>query len=141
MGQKLTGRRPNRGVVAVIQRDIRYLVIRRSQTVSAPGAFCFPGGGIEKGESESAALVRELAEELAITGSQPIRRVWTSRTPRGVELFWWIATIPRDAPLIANPDEVSEVHWWSIEQMIDCPALLTTNREFLAKIACGSITL
>jgi 8-oxo-dGTP pyrophosphatase MutT (NUDIX family) len=48
-----------RGVVAVVLRDERFLVIRRAAGVVAPGAFCFPGGGVEGDESETQALVRE----------------------------------------------------------------------------------
>jgi 8-oxo-dGTP pyrophosphatase MutT (NUDIX family) len=35
------------GSIAVIRRGEQFLVIRRSQTVAAPGMYCFPGGGIE----------------------------------------------------------------------------------------------
>ena len=34
-----------RGVVGVIFRGDRLLVIRRSMTVAAPGLLCLPGGG------------------------------------------------------------------------------------------------
>ena len=37
-----------RGVVGVIFREDRLLVIRRSLTVVAPGLLCLPGGGIEE---------------------------------------------------------------------------------------------
>jgi len=50
-------------VVAVILRGERFLVICRSQQVRAPGMYCFPGGGIEPGETEEQALRRELLEE------------------------------------------------------------------------------
>ncbi len=45
-----------RGVVAVVMRGDRFLTIRRSAEVLAPGKYCFPGGGIEAGETEVAAL-------------------------------------------------------------------------------------
>ena len=54
-----------RGVVAVVVREARLLVVRRSALVEAPRAYCFPGGGIEPGETESEALRREMVEELA----------------------------------------------------------------------------
>jgi hypothetical protein len=44
-----------RGVIAVVTRGDRFLVIRRSATVAAPRKFCFPGGGIEGTESEPEA--------------------------------------------------------------------------------------
>ena len=56
----------HRGVVAVVLRGDRFLVIRRSQVVRAPGMHCFPGGSIEAGESESDAVRREMLEELAL---------------------------------------------------------------------------
>ena len=78
-----------RGAVAVVIRDARFLVIRRSAQVVASGAFCFPGGGIEAGESEEQALVREFQEELG-AAVRPVRCIWTSITRWHVELAWWL---------------------------------------------------
>ena len=69
-----------RGAVAVIRRGQQFLVICRSQSVAAPGAYCFPGGTIEAGETEREALVRELQEELNLT-VEPVCRLWSSITP------------------------------------------------------------
>ena len=52
-----------RGAVAVVMRKDRFLVIRRSAVVRAPGAFCFPGGGIEDTESEVEAALTLLLED------------------------------------------------------------------------------
>lgn len=120
------------GVIAVIMREDRFLTIRRSQKVSAPGAFCFPGGGIEPGETEQQALVRELQEELDIAAAAPLRRLWTSVTPRRVHLAWWAAQIDTDVVPRPNPAEVSECFWWTADEMDQCEALLVSNREFLA---------
>ena len=56
----------HRGVVAVVVRDGRFLVIRRSNRVVAPGMICFPGGGVEADESEEETLIREIREELGV---------------------------------------------------------------------------
>ncbi len=50
---------------ALIDGDGRVLVQRRRDGVHA-GLWEFPGGKLEPGETPAAALVRELAEELAI---------------------------------------------------------------------------
>jgi len=63
-----------RGVVAVIQRANRYLVIRRAAKVIAPGRLCFPGGGVEPGESERQTLIREMEEELGVV-AEPVEKI------------------------------------------------------------------
>jgi 8-oxo-dGTP diphosphatase len=59
---------PSRIVVAgVVVRDGAVLAARRTYPAQAAGHWECPGGKVEPGESEPAALVRELAEELGIT--------------------------------------------------------------------------
>jgi 8-oxo-dGTP diphosphatase len=53
-----------RVVAAVVRRDGRILVTRRPAGGSRPGLWEFPGGKVEPGESEPAALEREIREEL-----------------------------------------------------------------------------
>ena len=132
--------RPRRGVVAVIVRGQTLLVIRRAQGIAAPGKYCFPGGGIEQGESEEQALVRELQEELGAS-VQPLRRLWDSVTPWGVELAWWLAELDERAILVANPAEVAASHWLTIAEMEALEELLESNREFLRRIRAGAIEL
>jgi (d)CTP diphosphatase len=129
-----------RGVVAVIARANRLLVIRRSQKVAAPGAFCFPGGGIEGDESEQQALVRELREELGVA-IHPQRRLWESVTPWRVHLAWWLAELPASSALVANADEVESFHWHTADEMLALAELLESNRQFLAALARGEFTL
>ena len=119
------------GVVAVILRKDRFLVIRRSQFVRAPGRFCFPGGGILPGEEETTALERELQEELNVS-IQPVRRLWTSVTPWGVSLAWWLAGLSEELTPNPNAQEVESVHWLSSEEILALPELLESNRDFLA---------
>ena len=51
-------------VAAVILRDDRYLVTRRQKGVHLEGYWEFPGGKVDPGETDEAALVREIREEL-----------------------------------------------------------------------------
>lgn len=119
------------GVVAVIVRDARLLVIRRSRIVRSPGKYCFPGGGVEPGESETDALRREVREELDVP-VEPIRRLWRSVTPSGVRLAWWAAELTTDAVPVAAPAEVESFCWLTVEQMLALRELLESNRQFLA---------
>jgi 8-oxo-dGTP diphosphatase len=55
-------------VAAAVERDGRVLVVRRAPGQKLEGKWEFPGGKVEPGESEEAALEREILEELGVTG-------------------------------------------------------------------------
>jgi 8-oxo-dGTP diphosphatase len=129
-----------RGVVAVVVRHGRILVIRRSRSVVAPRAFCLPGGAIEGGESEKEALVREFREELGAT-IRPERRLWETMTAWHVYLSWWLSRLDPDARLVPNPAEVESVHWFTPDEMARLPNLLEGNQRFLVALAEGEIDL
>lgn len=129
-----------RGAVAVIVRDGRLLVIERSQHVRAPGMFCFPGGAVEQGESEEAAIRRELWEELAVE-VRPVARLWQSVTPWGVELGWWEAQLDPVAEPRPHEAEVASFHWLTAAELRAQPKLLESNHHFLDALARGDFSL
>lgn len=51
----------------IVNKDNHVLCALRSQSMSLPGLWEFPGGKIEPGEEPKDALVRELQEELNCT--------------------------------------------------------------------------
>jgi 8-oxo-dGTP diphosphatase len=55
-------------VAGIFERDGRILICRRTARQSHPLKWEFPGGKVETGETPHQALVRELEEELAVTG-------------------------------------------------------------------------
>lgn len=128
------------GVVAVIYREGKLLLIRRAKNVAAPGKYCFPGGAIEAGETEEAALVRELREELGVE-VEPVQRLWESLTPWGVHLRWWKARLASDTRFIPDPNEVAEVLWMKPEDIVGARELLDSNRQFMEKVLSGEIRL
>jgi 8-oxo-dGTP diphosphatase len=56
-------------VAAILEREGRILICRRTPEQSHPLKWEFPGGKVEPGESPAEALARELEEELGITGA------------------------------------------------------------------------
>jgi 8-oxo-dGTP diphosphatase len=55
-------------VAAAVVKGDRVLVVRRAPGQKLEGKWEFPGGKVEAGETERAALSRELREELSILG-------------------------------------------------------------------------
>lgn len=54
-------------VVCIIEKEGKYLFLKRTHTGLADGFYMFPGGHVEQGESVIHAMVREMKEELGIT--------------------------------------------------------------------------
>jgi 8-oxo-dGTP diphosphatase len=55
-----------RVVAAVIERDGRYLITQRRPTAVLPLLWEFPGGRVEGGETDAAALRREVRHRLGV---------------------------------------------------------------------------
>jgi 8-oxo-dGTP diphosphatase len=128
------------GAVAVITQEERLLVIRRSQNVIAPGMYCFPGGGIEPGESEEQAVIRELQEELGCE-VRPTRRIWESVSSWRVHLAWWRAELLPESSIMPNPLEVESAHWLTLDELRSLPNQLESNQHFLAAIRNGIVSI
>src|SRR3569623_538223 len=55
-----------RVVAAVIAQDERYLITQRRPAAVLGGLWEFPGGKVEEGETDAAALLREVHERVAV---------------------------------------------------------------------------
>ncbi|MDZ4852945.1 MAG: NUDIX domain-containing protein [Pirellulaceae bacterium] len=109
---------PRHGVVGVVYEANRFLVIRRSMKVRAPGLLCFPGGHIEAGESFEQAIIREMMEELSMS-IRVRKHLWSSVTHWGTKLEWMhIERLALDTAPVPFLDEVSEVHWMQESELL-----------------------
>jgi 8-oxo-dGTP diphosphatase len=126
------------GVVAVIRRNDKWLVIRRSNQVRAPRKLCFPGGTVEPGESEQEALHREMREELGAEITSPAC-IWRSVTSWNVALTWFAAELTLEPNLAPNLAEVEEVIWLDMQTAMAHPDLLESAREFFEAYQRGEI--
>jgi 8-oxo-dGTP pyrophosphatase MutT (NUDIX family) len=127
------------GVVVVVQREGRYLMIRRAAGVVAPGTWCFVGGAVEPGESQAQAAVREFREEVG-GNVRPVRAVWEYlRSDGRLRLHYWLADL-LSHDLRANPAEVAEMRWCRLPEILTLPDLLPSNREFVPFLIAQSGT-
>lgn len=133
-------RKPRHGAVGVVVESGKFLVIRRSLTVKAPGLLCFPGGGIELGETPEQAVVRELEEELSLV-SLSAKHLWHSRTSWGTLLEWLLVERHVESQPVANPREVAEVMWYEPDELLKQRDLLGSVPDFFAAWAHGHFQL
>lgn len=131
---------PNGAVVAVTMRENRFLAIKRSKFVKAPGTICFAGGGVEPNEAQADAIVREMQEELGVEVTA-VACVFTGRTPQGVELNFWQVDLPASETIVPNLDEVESFAWLSAGDLRARPNLLSSAVEFLDNWEAGHIQL
>lgn len=124
------------GVVVVIHRAGRFLVIRRAPGILAGGAWCFVGGAIKPGETQQQAVAREFAEEVG-GRVQAERKIWEYRRSDGkLVLHWWLARM-EDKALALDPLEVAEMRWCTPAEVEALPRLLESNLQFIREVGQG----
>ena len=96
-----------KAVVAVIKRNNKFLIQKRSDQGLLAGMWEFPGGKIEKGETPNDALKREIKEELGvrISSSRFLLNVRHYYTQFKVHLSVWLCTLEN------HPSENRHCRW------------------------------
>ena len=131
---------PLGAVVSVIFDGERFLTIKRSQKVKAPGAIGFAGGGVEPDETQADAIVREMQEELGVEVT-PVKRVWTCHTPRGVELNFWQVSFVDEQKIKLDPNEVEFYAWHTPQSLREQFNLISSAVPFLDAWEAGEVKL
>lgn len=131
-------------VGAVVCDDLdhptRFLAARRSYPPDLAGLWEFPGGKVDVGETREQALLRELEEELGVTGRLGAQIVgpetgagnggWRT-SPRHVMWVWWCA-VAAEPQVLGSHDALA---WVGREDALALPWLpgdLPVVKEVLA---------
>jgi 8-oxo-dGTP diphosphatase len=121
-------------VAGVIVRDGRVLISQRRADQSLPLQWEFAGGKVEAGESPTAALARELTEELGVVPAA-IGRIWDvlfHAYPAFdlVMLVYPVALAPADEPRAV---EVAAVAWARPDELAGY-AILPADRPLVDRL-------
>lgn len=123
-------------VVAVLRRDDRVLVIQRGPLVLLPYYWTPLSGRIEPGETEEAAVVREVREEVGLQVT-PLAKVWECLTDDGdFLLHWWTAEVTSD-DLVLDPAEVCDARWVTAAEFLEMTPTFLGDREFFLHVLPG----
>ena len=123
----------------VVDESDRILLQKRGPDVAThPNLWDFSAGGhVDEGEDYAVAALRELQEELGLTGfdlheldySRLVLTTKGLRLERFVKLFE--VTVPVDIPITIEPAEVSEARWFTEDEvrqlLVDDPAIFTPH--------------
>jgi len=125
--------RVQQAVVAVILHEGKLLVIKRAASVSFAGHWTPPSGRIEPGETQAAAVEREVHEELGLT-VRALAKVWECPTDDGrYALHWWTVRL-LTLELALDPAEVSEARWVTPAEYLELDPIFEGDREFVADV-------
>lgn len=112
-------------IVDSLDRPSRLLAARRSAPAALAGRWELPGGKVEPGEEELAALHRELGEELGVTVTvgvelaAPDGRAWPITTRHRMRV--WFAHLRQGTP---EPlEDHDELRWLTAAELDDVPWL------------------
>ena len=119
-----------RGAIGVLIRASTHLMIRRATGVRAGGAWCYPGGHLERGENSRRAIEREFEEELGLE-VEARARLGALRIRREYILAVWRVRL-RGGELRPAPEEVAEVRWVPPGEVAALAPGLASNVEVLA---------
>jgi ADP-ribose pyrophosphatase YjhB (NUDIX family) len=136
--------RPIVGVLAVVMRDDRVLVVRRTNP-PMPGRWGFPGGVLELGETVAQGAMRELAEETGVIAEAagPLTVIDTiDRDQEGrVRYHYTLVAVIGDwqSGEGVPGDDAGEVAWLTRDEIVDrglptAPALLPLLDLALARL-------
>jgi 8-oxo-dGTP diphosphatase len=130
------------GAVALISVDaVRFLIIRRAQTVDAPGWLCFPGGRIQLNETSEQAVVRETFEETGLR-VRAIRKVWNCQLSQGATLDWFLCRPLQPDPVITlDPNEADGFFWLTLEEIKGLDNVLPSMPAFISAVETGAVDL
>ena len=112
------GPQPTAALGVIVNTEVKLLLVKRADNDDwMPGKWALPGGGIEKGETPSEALVREIQEETALT-IEHVVYCMDVQEPSQTWCAYLMAVAMNPEQLQLNPEH-SEAKWVTLEEVKD----------------------
>ncbi len=121
-------------VAAIIRKDNKFLMGKRSLNKKTGAGYWSPiCGRIEIGETESAAIEREVFEEVGLKVKARIKVAAFDTRDKSALINWWTVDIIEGEPFLKN-DEHSEIRWLSIEEMANLDHVFNEDIELFRRL-------
>ncbi len=122
------------GAIIVGKDNKLFLSQRGKDTRNEHGAWEFPGGGVEFGDTLEETLKREMREEYGIEISVgELLDVCNHIIPKEHQ-HWvsptYICTIKKGTPVICEPEKCSAIGWFNLEEIKHMNLSLISNFNF-----------
>ncbi|HET7356879.1 MAG TPA: NUDIX domain-containing protein [Nocardioidaceae bacterium] len=108
-------------VGALVRADRVLLVHRRPDKRAYPNVWELPGGVMEAGESELAALARELHEELGVRiardSASHLCRLTARPAGEPAHLSAWLVRDWQGTPANVAAEEHDDIEWFGLEEL------------------------
>jgi mutator protein MutT len=119
------------GAIGVLASDGMYLLVKRAEGLSNAGAWCFPGGHVDPGETSREAVVRELAEELGLE-VEPLALLGTAHvaSPAYRLDVWTVKRVSGEIRLHAP--EIADARFLTVEEIRALSLAMPSNAQVLA---------
>ena len=123
-------------VAAILEREGRILICRRTPEQSHPLKWEFPGGKVERGETLPQALARELEEEVGIRGvscEEMMRYEYTYPGKHPIRLIFFRVTEFESEPR----NRIFQDMRWESRQSLSAFDFVEGDVEFLRGLSSG----
>ncbi|SFB58308.1 mutator mutT protein [Rhizobium sp. NFR07] len=132
---------PQAASSAILERDGRFLLIRRMKPPSAD-LFAFPGGRAEPGETPAETALREFHEETGIRARNPVLfATYDLKGDKDDTRHFFLSVFKVEADIQTEAiaaDDAADPGWYTVEEIraLPVPASVLECAERLEKERC-----
>jgi 8-oxo-dGTP diphosphatase len=107
------------GVVLAVVDDATQVLVVERRYGEGKLLWQFPGGGVEGGETEAAAVEREISEETGVLGRAVERLGERIHPTTGRRIAYWRVEYVGGSPVLGDLGDLQSVSWVPVERVAD----------------------